>query len=487
MSVARIGKGSSGRPGRHQSGGGGGGSKTVITPEDLTFQGYVRFPGGIGENSMYYSNPALAPRTVGSDTHVFIWGDYDPGSGDHPLLEFKLPTATPNTDVTASPAATLIKDWGLVRAGHVITNDSDNPNTLGGLYWDESRNAVWWTYGDGYVPVYHHPTLCCTVLNDAAGTFTTYGPWRPDAATSSMVRGALLPLPDAFVTANTPGKPVGIMGHMNSGVDSCPFGPNLYAMELFDPATKLADTASGDTPSVAAISLIQHDVNHKKTRDTRYAQCHWVSQYNCSLGYNITDATTDWAGPDAAVGENDTCKWAVWIDTPTKHGILFGGQLTRTPDDYVSDKDPNGLLHMWYGNSEHAAISGPGFDDFACCHNQADPWWGTTGPASGFRQPMGWIYNPDDLVGTAAGTTNPWALTPTTDAFQWKDLAPGSLLDLAPPTSNTDKSTTPPDAFGTGAFFDSVTNRLYIPWKGDRYTVSETALRPLMMVFEVAT
>lgn len=462
-----------------------GSTKSVLQPSDLSFLGYYRFPDSAIGNG-FYMKPGVTTRTVGASKRVFTFGDYN--AGVYPLLEFEIPASAPNTTMGSAAFLTLVKNWGDVRTGHTITDGGTNAFQIGGLYWDESRNAVWWTYADAYVPTQVHPSLSCTVLNDGAGTSQSFGPWRFSVGGGNMAVSAMTPIPAAFTSASTPGKTVAIKGAMKSGVAQSPFGPNLYAFGLFDPVTTPANTATDGLFTITPTSLVQHDLSHKKTRDTRYKTCGWTSNaYNCALGQPLTAGTSDWGGTDSATAESDNVIWACWIDTPTKHGLLFGGYLCTTPTGYTAPGDADGYVHKWYGNYVHGTASGSGYADNACCHGQPDPYWGSTGPGNHYVHPLGWIYNPNDLAGPAAGTVNPWALTPTTDAFEWKSVAPGSALDTAPPTNTTDRASgLGTGMWGPGAFFDSATRRLYVPAMGDRATTAGQ-VRPLIMVFSVAS
>jgi hypothetical protein len=92
----------------------------------------------------------------------------------------------------------------------------------------------------------------------------------------------------------------------------------------------------------------------------------------------------------------DTC---AWIDTPTKHGVLFLGQLVDTIEGYPY---PNGetKTHLWYGQNP-------------CCHGQdGRPVYMATGPGAGTIVNYAWIYDPVDLGRVASGELQPWQVVP---------------------------------------------------------------------------
>ena len=172
-------------------------------------------------------------------------------------------------------------------------------------------------------------------------------------------------------------------------------------------------------------------------------------------------------GQDPASGENDTMKSGVWIDLPDKHGLVYFGQLVTTPDGYTAPNDPDGFVHMWYGDP---ASKGTAYQH--CCHGQDDPWWYATGPGAHFRVPMGWIYNPNDLVATAKGQADLWSRTPVS-TFQWKNYVPQL------------NSRYPSGFFGNAAF-DAANRRVYLMLGGHDFITAPPNARPLIMVFDIA-
>jgi hypothetical protein len=166
----------------------------------------------------------------------------------------------------------------------------------------------------------------------------------------------------------------------------------------------------------------------------------------------------------------------VWVDLPDKHGLIYFGQLVTTPVGYRAPGDADGLVHMWYGDPDHASKTGStvaGYSDHKCCHGQDDPWWQATGTAAHYRVPMAWIYNPDHLIDTAQGRAALWSRTPTS-TFQVKTLAP----EL--------NSRYPAGVFGAGAVFDPTTRRIYVVLAKHDAVSAAPNPRPVVMVFQVA-
>jgi hypothetical protein len=182
----------------------------------------------------------------------------------------------------------------------------------------------------------------------------------------------------------------------------------MSAMALPDPTSTPADVLTNTHWTIASQGIIQHDINHRQTRDSNYWTCGWKQAYDCRVGGTIATGPGLFGGSDPAAGESDTMASMVWVDLPDKHGVLYFGQLVTTPVGYSAPGDPDGLVHMWYGDP----FRRDGTPAQTCCHGQDDPWWGATGPGAHYRVPMGWIYNPNDLVATAQKKADLWSRTP---------------------------------------------------------------------------
>jgi len=438
--------------------------KAVLKPADLKFKGFIRF--SIDAGNLWYPGGTLGLRKVGGESRLFTFGNV---TENNPLLEFRMPD-NPQADVASAPLAPLVRTWGTPMLGHIVTGGDPRWYYPGGLQWEESRKALWWSYGNGYAPVEHHPTIGCTILNDANGSGTTYGPWRTEW-NCQQTRGGFVPIPAAFASANTGGKAVGIIATQASGNAHSPFGAILSAMQLPDPWSTPADVNGSAHVTIGNQGLILHDVQHRQARDQRYRTCGWKVQYDCAFGSPVVPNPGLFGGNDPAAGENDTVKTCVWIDLPDKHGVLYFGQLVTTPEGYSAPGDPDGFVHMWYGdpNSKNA----PGGAQH-CCHGQDDPWWGATGPGAHYRVPMGWIYNPNDLVATAQGKADLWSRTPA-HTFQLKS-------EIAPQMHSRHNA----GAIGAAAF-DAEKRRVYLLIGGGYDTITAPPNdRPVLMVFDVA-
>jgi hypothetical protein len=430
-----------------------------LTTDDLVYRGFIRLSADAG--GLWYADGKIALRKVNGETRAFVVGDR---TQKDPIFEFTLPD-DPNPNMKAAPIAPLARRWGELMSGRMITGGGAGAYA-GGLHWDEDRNALWWSYGDIYVPIRSHPTIGCSILNDANGTARSFGPWRTEWS-SQRTRGAFCPIPSWFSSAYMSGKSVGIMASQSSGNKFAPFGAILSGMDLPDPAITPADSMTNDHWTIANHGVLLHDIDHRQARDTKYRTCGWKEAYDCRAGATVRANPGLFGGGDPASGENDTMNACVWIDLPDKHGLLYFGQLVTTPDGYTAPGDPDGYVHMWYG----APIRSDGSAPKTCCHGQDDPWWIATGPGAHYRVPMGWIYNPMDLVDTAKNKADLWSRTPTS-TFQWQKYFP-------------DVRQRPGSGMWSGAAFDPQTRRIYALVKYHDAITAPPNSRPAIVVFDV--
>ena len=432
-------------------------SGRVVTPNDLRFVGFYRFPGDAG--SLWWADAGITMRKKDGQTRFFIFGDHTESS---PIIEMTLPNAAPSTAMDSAPLLSVHRNWGPLPGSRIQTGGTGY--SLGSLSWDETRNALWWNYGDAYVPVQHHPNFVATVLNDSTGAAVSYGPWRTEWLAQRTL-GAMCQIPAAFAAAYTGGHRTAVMAHMSSGAIHSPWGASLSSLELPNPATTPPDTTTNTSHwTIRNRGIILHDIDHRQSRDTRYRYEDFNVKYDCSKGVTMQAGIPLWGGPAPGAGTGDSMHSMVWIDLPDKHGLLYFGMLVTTPSGYSAPADPEGLVHMGY-----AALPG---SPPRCCHGQDDPFFGATGPWAHYRVPMGWIYNPDDLVATTTGKAALHSRVPTS-TFAWKPYLPWMRDRYAA------------GIFGRGAVFDAATRRVYATLRHETATVPPHP-RPVILVFEIA-
>lgn len=449
----------------------------VLAPSDIRELGALRLEiilgdGGTGNLGCIGGPPAFWKKPNGMIGMVFLGEYYSYWPTGFPLYEYEIdPNLAPHTDMASAPYATFVRNWGDIRDGHIMVAAGQRNYYSGEMTYralDDTTGLLTWQTNEGYVPTIGWPEMSATILHHETGAFESFGPWRIDKHSEGHYRFAtsILELAPAFVAQYCPGFSRGVMGQMGSGVLNSPFGFSLMAVKDFDPRSLPPATGCGLPPDVASQIILRNDYDHRAVRDDLYQICGWHSAYNCAQGSPLTRGGTVWGGSDPSVGENDAVAWGVHIDLPTVRGLLIGGALLRTPSGYTAPGDPLGLVHGWYGDPQHPSNaqnpSPPEFKAQHCCHGQACPWWGSTGPASHFRQPMGWIFDPAALATAKGlgGTQDPWTIQPTDPlGFEWKAVSP--MCDVRPPQAETDWGGV--FDWSGAAWVDPETHRLYVP------------------------
>ncbi len=406
----------------------------VLTAADLHYEGFFTLP--LYSESPFvrlgWSTGALTGRRVNGELHLFITGA---APSHDPVYEVRYPGYGPGVDT--APRAPLVRAWGDVYQGRRLIQSTNAPITRG-LHW--AHDQLWWTYGDPYNVAGHHDPSVGTSVLEADGRVQAYGPWRTSEH-SQKTLGYMVTIPPSF-TPYTAGATFGIGGPITSGNASSPWGAMLLASAL----------PSNDTPAdaVSVVSravqqhritrqevshismdcqrLIYHDINCKQARDANFLYCDWHVPYDSSLGGQTS--------PGAPIFTSiDQISAAVWIDTPTKHGVLFFGQLATTIPGYAYGGGDT-QTHMWYGPT-------------VCPHGQnAAPAAESVGDAAGTVVPYLWIYAPEALAQAAQGAIDPWAVAPAS-VVPMQTLAPGWVkADVG-------------YMFG-GAYFDAETRLLFV-------------------------
>ena len=382
-------------------------TKTLLTQSDFVYVGAFRLPLMVGA----YNGPwgrALTHRYVNGQLR-FITTAYNSTSTG---------TTTPVYEVSSPgyswkppyPEASLVRVWGDVFRD--ANGNKKLPQTAGattdvfGLYWDAPTQRLYftggmtyWTTGGDFVSVGY------SRLDENTGKGTAAGAWGFQGRSWKFTMGGVLPIPAWFEQAYTPGKRLaaGFGGYMSSGVTSQSQGPALAA---FGP--NLADypdqsQVSNYTPLVGypfvdppwwVAGLSGPAIGNRAERDTDYSGGldSWAP-HNGKGYFQWTDAI--WQG-------------GVWIDTPTKHGVIFAALL--------------GNGNHWYG-------------DGGTHYARASHWW--------------YVYDPADLAAVARGQTPQWKIQA---AQRWPIQYPAVKYPLG-----QDDQHVP-----TGVTYDPTTGLLYV-------------------------
>lgn len=470
--------------------------KALLTSNDLELLGIYRFPYSTW--NLADGGQPLAMRTVGAETRLFTF-TYDGSPAERKLLEFSVPTGdAPSMTLSTAPRMTYVRDYGDIWSGMVTSSGLGGAWAISGLRWDESLHGLWWHYSDGYAPSpnSYHPTVGFTYINPTTHATSSYGPWRQQEYANSVF-GMQTQIPAWFADAYTNGHRWGVVSGAHSGYAECQVGCNLIVQDLPDPFTAAADTTAArpyaGQYTIGNQRILFHDIDRPQARDQDWAICSWSKpgdaghqHYDCRLNEYIDQGPATWSGPvGVTYTEEDSAAGGVWVDTPTKHGLVFFGQLITTPSAYTP---PGGSqwVHAWYGDPTHASTTGStgaGYVDGSCCHGQDDTWWGATGPGAHYRVPHSWIYNPMDLIAPAQGSAVPWSVTPA-EVKQWVDAGDGLISwPLVERRSNR-------AGFITQPYYDTANQLIYLMLrKQDTTSVYGNATpsirQPIVLVFQV--
>ncbi|MFO1038945.1 MAG: hypothetical protein U1E45_19055 [Geminicoccaceae bacterium] len=357
--------------------------KPAITRSDLVYLGAFAVPGSAcgrvdpDHADTMFTSAGIALRRVNGALRFF--GAVHVYSGSL-VYEMAYPGLGP---ADRPPVATVVGEPCDVYRGRKTS--SDNPGTLDGglpthgLMWDAARGRLYWSYGHWYDTFGDNPVLGWARLGPG-GTVTAHGPWRFRTVAGigpKAVRGGTTRIPKWFADRFTGGATLGLgFGGYYSiiGTGGGQLGPAL-----------VATTDPGDaTTRMRAVPLLGHPVDHPAARDTSYRSL---------IDGSPTGGRGRWQWSDSIEGAG------VWIDTPTKQGMLFVATM--------------GTGRIAY---EGGTITTEGWETVV------------------------YVYHPRQLAEVAAGTRKPWQATPS------------SRFTL----------TLPAGVRVSGAAFDPVQGRLYL-------------------------
>jgi hypothetical protein len=331
-----------------------------------------------------------------------------------------------------APQAKVVHHWGDVYSGEKwVGNNGGSSGIDGGvptygLYYDEERERLYWSYGHWYNATHPgNPSFGYSTLNDSTGVAKGVGAWALADRPEKYSRGGVLRIPQWFANRYTDGKSLGVgFGGYFSIISSASVGPSLAAVD--DPDIHKNPTRS----ALANVPLIGYPFGapDRGHRDPDYTSFYENGVYPTKPGpWNPSGKTGYWTSSDIISGG------AVWINLPDKHGILFIGKI--------------GQGNVWYEKSERHAERG------------RYEWF---------------VYDPKDLIEVASREKEQWQVQPK---VEWTD----STLPLA----KQDRTGWNGDGVGqvNGVTFDARTDRLYVlasgAWKG------EVELYPMVYVYRV--
>jgi hypothetical protein len=280
-------------------------SKTVLGPADFQYAGAFRMPPSVSGLDAGWGL-GLALRRVGGEVRFLsmVLGGQ--------VYEVARPQLTP----TADAEARVVRLWGTVTSGKLYTAQyGTGPEvTPRGLYWDEPDRRLYWSYGNEYnVGSNDDPSVGYSTLNDATGAVTPFGSWRFSGRGCKATMGGVLGIPGWFSQAYCNGQRLGAgfggyysvatTGPIHMGPSLCSFGPPTPASQP-------------ERSSLTHKALVGYPFNS-------------VPYTNPDRGHRDADYRTDFDGwqPKNGVGywtwADVIWQSAVWIDTPTRHGVVY--------------------------------------------------------------------------------------------------------------------------------------------------------------------
>lgn len=356
--------------------------KAVLQPSDFAYLGAFKLPTTV-EGSSTGAGRGIALRYVGGELRMFSYQNFIPGAGVYEVVVPALKTSAWNI-------ATLSRNWGDIFGGLRSSRNLES----GGLYWDDEDARLYWFYNDNYNGINANaPTFGYSVLNDTDGTAVAHGVYNLATGGCKRAQGGITKIPAWFATAYCSGRKFGVgFGGYASIMATGPvsMGPALSAI----------DPPSVESGALAATHLLGYPYNA-----SGYTACQRPNNYSGGLGLAPSGEIGYFQWTDT-IGQS-----GVWIDLPTKHGLLFAFNIGTGAMWYDSYINAEGADHQWY------------------------------------------LYDPADLALVAQGQNQYDVLPSWRQSWQYPDVTyplPGFEGGAAPPH------------YINGTAFDSTTNRLYV-------------------------
>jgi hypothetical protein len=378
-------------------------SARLIQGSDLQWVGAIRMPSETDSGML-----GLAARWVGDQLRFFsvdkdglLWEFDYPGYGNYDFYNR-------SSDGTALAGEVFKNNWGdftgrFASDVHILDSFGNPPgednNYLPnqGLFWSPTHQVLYWgyesSYNTGTIP--WDPSVGFTeVPEDVTQSLTVHGPWWfADALGGAQASGHFCEVP-ARILADNPvlnNFPicVGTTGQTGAAKSSSN-GPSLYSIQAdlrFTPPWDVATSGSVPTiPFIGFSSGLNQTAADRGERD------------GCYLGHGDqyvqpTDATQgSWNELDGSNGGgNQSGSTMLWIDTPTRHGVLFFATMAQGD--------------VWYGSGQDFGQPPP--ESGGPSGNPFSPGDTSHGPQGiGYKSTV-FIYDPAALLQVANGFDQP--------------------------------------------------------------------------------
>jgi hypothetical protein len=316
------------------------------------------------------------------------------GMPPFPLVEF---TFIPDH------AAVVVKDWGPIDPGDRLQMARYHGSAkMPGLLWDEERKGLWLTFGNWYNAAHaNQPFMAFLRLP----SFELEGPWATAGIPHSERCKGWLQFAPPRLRAITGQEFVGGAPRSNtSQLQSA--GPGLVTL---------------DRPTTLAQTLHGHDLIYWPylTKKVQIGPRRYIFGYSLFPRWSEDSNCTYISGNDDVGNRNrpanyernvfsgfpngkpqwmwcDAVDHGIWIETPTRHGLLYTGFV--------------GLGYMWYGNGKaHADLDSKYEPGTPCIDRQAAE---NRGGHAEFRAPRFYLFDTEPVL-KAARAGAPMQLAPT--------------------------------------------------------------------------
>ena len=324
--------------------------KKLLEQADFRFVGAFRLPSSVQGKQGEQSEDAawgrtLALRRVAGEVRVLsltVKGN---------LFEVRLPQTLSSSGPW--PIAQTVRYWGdlssnpggdqkLLDPGP--NGETRNGSSVYGLFWDETDERLYWSYGDGYNTVSSaDPCLGYSTLEEATGKVSPVGAWRFSEVGCKANMGGVLEIPAWFADKYCAGQRLGagFGGYFSiATVGPISMGPSLTAFS--PPPAHPKGTPEGMVEALEHTPLLGYPFN--ATPYTAPGRAERDADYHTEFdGWN----------PRAGVGYWSWSDWlwqgAVWVDTPTRHGLLYFPTLGNGRTWYeTSTLHAEHSSHAWY-------------------------------------------------------------------------------------------------------------------------------------------
>jgi hypothetical protein len=389
-------------------------ARPVISQADITYLGAIRMPAN-GADTMF-AGGGLTGRVVNGQTHLFVYGN-GTQNPRNAIYEIADPGSGYSTDYHNAPRATLVTNWGDVYHGKQQTWDAQGnladigaSLAVGGLYWNDATQLLYWTYYDSYnVGGRQDWGLGASALTDpSSGASTAYGPWR---TTTQDADGRTHdgPWRCLYMFANPLDNSMMCGSTLMSGNVNSPWGPDAYGGRPWPTATTPGGNGAPDLNLPNRFleyyfmggNLDANGAVHGPLRSFRRTT--ELPLWEPFAGTITLRANPAVNGGVGSWSDADETRGALWLELTNKHGVIFTtnlvGAVSQNPGDCTN------AAHEWYSN---AGVNPP---NGACTHGCAPPVQ-ITGPVTTAAFPAFSIYDPDQLLAVRNGTIPDYSVDP---------------------------------------------------------------------------